>query len=444
MSSISLLLLNVYENVHTFNMKLNFSEPKIYTGSVDISQWSRLSTNQQKNALSKDWYIYYSFRDLKTGNLKRQPNIKAGANRYKNKSKRYQFLKILQKNLLLLLESGFNPYKDNSSLEKEFFGKEKIEVPKKHNIDIEQGNNLDTVMTVAQALKFGLELKEKMMNQNSYVGFQSKIRRFEKWLIKKKLGNESITVISKKLVNEYLNSILKASSARNRNNTRTDIRSLFQVFEDNDIIKDNIVRKINIIKTVPIRNKTYTPKVQKDIYDYLEKTDPLLLLFVKFVSYNFLRPVEVCRLRIEDVDIEDKKIYVRAKNKPVKIKIIPDILVKALPDISRIDKKHFLFTAENIGGEWDATETNKRDYFTKRFKKVKDHFGFGKEYGLYSFRHTFITKLYRQLRRNASPFEAKSRLMVITGHSSMTALEKYLRDIDAELPKDYSYLLKEE
>jgi hypothetical protein len=32
--------------------------------------------------------------------------------------------------------------------------------------------------------------------------------------------------------------------------------------------------------------------------------------------------------------------------------------------------------------------------------------------------------------------------MLITGHSSMTALEKYLRDIDAELPDDYSHLIK--
>jgi integrase len=442
MSSISILLRTVNENVNVFKMKLNYSEPKIFTGGVNISLWSKLNRLQQKEALKKEWFVYFSFRDSKTGKLIRQPHIKAGANKFKTKSNRLSFLKTIQRNLLLLLEAGFNPYKDNSTLEKEFFGKEKIEVPKKEIIDIEQSNNLDTVTTVTQALKFGLELKEKMMNQNSYVGFQSKIRRFKKWLIKKELENESISIISKKLVNEYLNLVLKTSSARNRNNTRTDIRSLFQVLEDNDIVKDNFVRKINIIKTIPIRNKTYSPKLQKDIYDYLEKTDPLLLLFVKFVSYNFLRPVEVCRLRIEDVDIEDKKIYVRAKNKPVKIKIIPDILVEALPDISRIDKKHFLFTAENIGGEWDATETNKRDYFTKRFKKVKNHFGFGKEYGLYSFRHTFITKLYRQLRKNASPFEAKSKLMVITGHSSMTALEKYLRDIDAELPKDYSYLLK--
>ena len=31
--------------------------------------------------------------------------------------------------------------------------------------------------------------------------------------------------------------------------------------------------------------------------------------------------------------------------------------------------------------------------------------------------------------------------MQITGHSSMSALEKYLREIDARLPKDYSKLL---
>ena len=65
----------------------------------------------------------------------------------------------------------------------------------------------------------------------------------------------------------------------------------------------------------------------------------------------------------------------------------------------------------------------------------------GKDYGLYSFRHTFITKLYRELRKELTPFEVKSRLMLITGHTTITALEKYLRDIDAELPEDYSDLI---
>lgn len=90
-----------------------------------------------------------------------------------------------------------------------------------------------------------------------------------------------------------------------------------------------------------------------------------------------------------------------------------------------------------------ATENNRRDNFSKRFKEgVKDHFNLGIDYGMYSFRHTFITKLYRKLREEKSQFEAKSILMLITGHSRMIALEQYLRDIDAELPEDYSNLIK--
>ena len=167
-----------------------------------------------------------------------------------------------------------------------------------------------------------------------------------------------------------------------------------------------------------------------------------MLLYIKFVSYNFLRPIEVNRLKIGDINLKNKTIQFKAKNSPLKTKIIPDLLLNDLPDISKMKKAHFLFTPEQLGGTWETTEDNKRNYFSKRFKKVvKDHFGLGKDYGLYSFRHTFITKLYRELVKGSSPFDAKSRLMQITGHSSMTALEKYLRDIDAELPEDYSAML---
>ena len=208
------------------------------------------------------------------------------------------------------------------------------------------------------------------------------------------------------------------------------------------MIAHNFVRKISVLKSIPIRNKTYTPKQEKEIYKYLKEEDPHLLLFVKFISYSILRPIEICRLKIEDVDVQDKKLYIKAKNKSVQIKIIPEILLKDLPDLSNEDPKAFLFGRYEIGEEWKAEETNKRNEFTARFKKIKDHFKLGEEYGMYGFKHTFMTKLYRKFRENMSQHEAKSNLMSISGHSTMVALEKYLRDIDAELPEDYSDLLK--
>ena len=215
-----------------------------------------------------------------------------------------------------------------------------------------------------------------------------------------------------------------------------------QVLFDNDIIEANFIRQIPVLKAPPSRNKTYTKDKQEEIFEYLEKEDPNLLLFIKFISYNFLRPIEVCRLKVGDIDLKRQEVTFKAKNSPMKTKIIPELLIKDLPDLSNLDKGLSLFTPDGIGGEWDTALESKRDYYTKRFKRVvKDHFGLGVDYGLYSFRHTYITKLYRNLVNGSSPFEAKSKLMLITGHSSMSALEKYLRDIDAELPKDYSHML---
>lgn len=65
------------------------------------------------------------------------------------------------------------------------------------------------------------------------------------------------------------------------------------------------------------------------------------------------------------------------------------------------------------------------------------------EYTLYSFRHTYITKLYKAFAKTMTPFEVKSKLMLITGHANMAALEMYLRDIDAVLPEDFSSYLKD-
>jgi len=456
MSTILLLLQSVHENVHDFTMKLNFSEPKIFTGGIAISQWSTLSKTEQENALKKDWYLYYSYRNPKTGKLERQPNIKAGANKFKTKKERLEILKSLQRNLQMLLERGFNPYEDNSEKKEQFYTKEttansianKDHKPIANDLQNEVQNKL-TVQesistnstTIKESFELGLKIKKSVLSKTSYPNFKSNTTRFEKWLNEKGFANKTIDAITKKTVIEYLNEVLENTSPRTRNNARIDISSLFQVLEDNDIIPENFIKKINVLKATPERNKTYTSTLQNNIYSYMEEHDKTLLLFVKFISYNYLRPIEVCRLRIEDIDLVDRKLYVKAKNSPVKTKIIPEILINDLPDLSKMDKKHFLFTPNGIGGEWETEETDKRDYFSKRFKKVKEHFELGKEYGLYSFRHTFITKLYHEFAKTMTPNEAKSKLMLITGHVSMDALEKYLRDIDAVLPDDYSKFL---
>jgi len=352
MSSISLFLRAVNDSVNVFKMNQPYSEPKIFTGGVSITQWKDLSSAEKKLVLSKEWFVYYSYRNPDSGKLKRQSHIKAGANRHKNMRARLLVLKTLQRNLFLLLENGFNPYEDKTVNKKCFLGKTIKVIDPPATSGNSQQEPATNEMSITEAFKFGLEIKKRELNSNSYHRYSSHINRFEKWLTEKELHNKGISTITKTLVIEYLNSLLQVSSTRNRNNYRASISSLFTTLEDNELIKDNFVKKIKNLKTTPERNKTYTPTMQKDIYEYMQEKDPILLLFVQFVSYNLLRPIEVCRLKIEDIDIKDKKLYVKAKNKAVKIKIIPDHLLKEIPDLSEMDKKLSLLTSEKIGGGW--------------------------------------------------------------------------------------------
>jgi integrase len=100
----------------------------------------------------------------------------------------------------------------------------------------------------------------------------------------------------------------------------------------------------------------------------------------------------------------------------------------------------FVFITNKKGIE--TTETNKRNYFSDKFGKIKKELKLGKEYTIYSFRHTYITKLYREFRKTKTELETYDLLMKVTGHSTLTALKSYLRDIDAELAADYSDYLR--
>ncbi|MEO8255663.1 MAG: tyrosine-type recombinase/integrase [Flavobacterium sp.] len=403
MSKIQHLLTKEYANAYDLTYKKLYSFPTIYDANGD---------------LSKRWYVYYSFRNPQTNKLERQTPIYSGVNQFKLLKERKEAIKILAKAVETILKNGFSPYDDS--------------------ISVDQLKNYN----IPDAVTFALELNKSTLKENSYKDFRVRLKSFEKWLLSNGFENRYITTVNKKTVTAYLNTVLTNTSPRNRNNTRANLSMFFATLEENEIVTDNFIKKINVLKSTPERNKTFSTEQEKDILEYLLEHDTLLLLFIQFVSFNHLRPIEVVRLKIKDINIKDRLIYVRAKNQPVKTKIIPEILLNEIPELDKLEKESFLFTPKGLGFDWTTNETDKRGYFGDRFKKVKDNLKLSKDYGLYSFRHTFITKLYKELVKSSTPNEAKSKLMLITGHSTMSALEKYLRDIDAVLPDDYSKFIK--
>lgn len=422
------ILQNAYTTAYTTAYKMSskdekFIEPRIYHGGPNFD-------------LSKRWYVYYSYvhptKLNKDGTpaMERRPPITMGINRkYKTKGERMLHLGIVKEVLHELLKGGFSPNKDKLPFS-------------------EQSLNY----TAESALDYAYDYRLNTLSQTSIPDYRSRYKQFKKYLEGRNLLHQSILAVSKKTVNEYLNSIIKKSSARNRNNTKTVLSSLFGVLEKQDIIPRNFIEHIDDLKSSSVVHRTYSLNALEGLFAYMKKNDPLLLLFIKVVSYNFLRPIEVCRLKLKDLNIAEKYLYVKAKNKPTKKKIVPDLVINELNGFDFSNQDYFLFTPDKIGGVWDSKETSRRDYWTKRFGKLKKKFNeyliengenyqLGEEYTVYSFRHTFITILFRELRKLHTLTETYDKLMLITGHSSLSALKKYLRDIDVELPEDYSGMI---
>lgn len=421
---------NAYDFAYDLSVKKNYSTPKIYTANGD---------------LSKRWFVYFSFRNPETGKLKRVTPIYGAASNHMNKEARLTILVNYRKSLIEYLKQGYNPFESNEELFKKLSKTSAKPVEQKQIVAEVKSDPLvmePPKMTIREACDFGLKLKDNIVSPSTHRNYDNRLKNFIKWLLENYPEIKTIDQLSKRMVLHFLNEVLARTTARTRNNFRVDLSSIFQVLEDNEIISHNFIKKIPVLNSIPERNKTYTQEKQEEIFKYLKEKDPILLLYIKFISYNLLRPIEVNRLRVGDLNLTNKTIQFKAKNSPLKTKIIPELLFNDLPDLSNTDKNLVLFTPDQIGGEWNATVDNRRDYFTKRFKSVvKEHFNLGEDYGLYSFRHTYITKIYRELVKNFSPNEAEGKLMLITGHATSLALRKYLRDIDAELPADYSAML---
>ncbi len=398
---------------HDLEHKKQFSSPKIYNA---------------KGNLNKRWYVYYSYRNPISEKLERQKNVYGITNTFPTFEERMYILSTYARNLLKLLEQGYSPYIDNTELyqnlkqeeEEEnsvlssngiaiaslrkrkglvatgLEQKETTENPIIHTEKSESAHcNTDATVTVEMALQQALSIKKNVVNERTHADYTYKAKHLLKWLEENEPTVVAMEQLKKQHLNTYLNDILGKTSPRNRNNYRIDLSSLFQTLKDNDLIADNYMKKIPPLRSVPVRNRGFSLMEQEKIFLYLEKRDPLLLLYIKFISYAFLRPIEACRIKIEDVDVTNKRIRFKAKNKPYKTKILPQLLIDALPDLSGLPKENLLFSPKGIGLHWESKLSNRRDYFSKRFKDViKDHFGFNENYGLYSFRHTYITKLY--------------------------------------------------
>jgi integrase len=408
--------------VPVFNLKSMYTDPKIFIPKVKNETGKMVPTI----APGKYWYVKYSYRDPASGKLK-EFREKKGINTIKSITLRTRAVKNLHKAVLKYLQLGYSPFEDvNNAL---------------------QSSADKSFCSAKVAIEMAIEQKSKIWSKNTKNICVIMINVFIRFLKKNELYDADIKKITKKHVIIFLNDLGKDKNkkigATTRNTYRKNLSSIFKQMANDEIIIDNFIEKIPVLKQKPTKNKPFTKSQIIQIKEYLLEHDPYLYLFIKFVMYGFFRPVEVVRIKLKDINLDRNTISVKSKTEDSTANVV--YMTKQLREtfsqmkLKSVNLDYNLFTLNFTPGTWSSSDAVKRIWFGKRFLKVKIALNLNENYGIYSFRHTAAIDLFTTYQKQGlTDLEAKHKMLPITRHKSIDSLNMYLRDIGASLPKDYS------
>ncbi|SFS30910.1 tyrosine-type recombinase/integrase [Lutibacter maritimus] len=379
-----------------YSMK-QYSKVKIYHGGKDFD-------------LSKRWYVYFNYAHPTLKNTDGSPKLVQQNPIYYNinklyhiKSERMKALKELRDDVEELLKKGWSPYENEES---------RIQYKASYSLD------------------FALKIKKTEVKETTYKDYESRINQFKDFLNKENFI-EPIDKIDKQLISKFLKTF---PGAKNRNNVKAALSSIFSILSDESLIPFNFIKEIRNAKVRTKATKLIDAKTIHKAYELLKEQDQDLCVYIDLISIMFWRPIEIVRIKISDIDLSNKLMVVNTKGKDSKIKIIPSIIYDVVAN----------YIENRTGNMFDLkakSDIDKRGYMTERFRKFRIKNKLDSKLTPYSFRHYRITQLYLTLRETFNQEETIKQLSLITGHESK-AIFNYIHTNDIELPEDYSDYLK--
>ncbi|WP_163398138.1 tyrosine-type recombinase/integrase [Flavobacterium fluviatile] len=411
----------------------NYSDVKLFIPKVD---------GKPSVLPNKRWYVYYYFRNPETGLMEKFKDY-CKINTYKTVNERKEIGKVWVDAYTLLLSQGLNPFADNPISEKILAEPLKKSVKPKA-AETESFENIK--YTVRTALNYAYDNKLGTWKESTASDYITRLNVFLQWTKANKLDKIDIAELKDVHVIAFMNWLTmpkpkgRGVGGTSQDNYKRCLSGLFEKLVKDKIIDHNFLADVDTKKNDPIKNTPFTGYQVKEIREYLLQHDKQLYHFIQFVIFTFLRNREIIRLTAGDINLKEKYLKIETKTQARQTKRLVGPVLTYLNEInvSSLPKKAHLFTNTGAFEIWDASEKTKVDHFGNRFKKVKNHFGYGDEYGIYSFRHTAALDLFfSHIKKGLTEREAILKLMPATGHASEDALRNYLRDIGGMLPKDY-------
>lgn len=227
----------------------------------------------------------------------------------------------------------------------------------------------------------------------------------------------------------YLNGVKKISN-KTYNNYKGYLSTVikFLMKRDPRLFKANPVELIDKLPVVAKKHAAFNAKQIEAIRaKCIELNQSQLLLFIQFIYYTLARPNEIMKIRIRDIQVAEKRIFIPGENSKTKFDeyvAIPQRLATIIQESGILNhpEDHYVFGNTGSPGKQYYKTTNS---IWKKNRVILDALELLKindNYSLYSYKHSGAISLY-QSTKDIALVQRQCR------HRELSETSKYLRDL---------------
>lgn len=334
------------------------------------------------SATGKEWFVYYSYRNPKSGKMVRFRHYE-GLNGLDDVKKNEHASSVIEY-FTARLKSGWSPFEASEVIYTDHL---EYKTASEFYREKRAGNN-----TLKPWVSKYLGTVESQLAHKTYQTYQSKFRIFHLWLQSKKIELNDISTIGNKELIEFFTYLIESRklSKRSVQKYQQIMRMIFDYFVQNKLCRINPVH--DLPQTTRRNDSAPRPIIRADIDIFKTEImkDAELWLAVQVEYYCALRPGSEIRLmKIKDIDLIKGTIRVdsrRAKTRTERIVTMPYQLLLQFRELNlqTMNKEYYIFGKGGIPGPEPIGKNLLRNRFVKVRKRLKMPF----EYKFYSWKHT--------------------------------------------------------
>lgn len=293
------------------------------------------------------WYVFYSYRHPETKQFQR-------------------FKKVISMKLLTKTQR----YASAS------------EHIKKINRWLREGNNpfdmVNSRIMLSEAMDLYIQHVSTRLRKRTYYTYRNYVSTIKKFLLTKNLTEMRARDFNEDLAITFFDWIKSKMKVTNRthNNYRTMVRAIFNFMLERNIIEFNPFLKIPKLELEQSELTALTPTELQILKKHLPEDNFQLYAISMIIFYCFIRPQEIVRLKIENFDLVNQRVYMSgktSKNKKTQVVVIPDPLLEILVKLKNLDAHSgdYVFSRNLLPGTFQIAPTRIAEAWRKWCKKYE-------------------------------------------------------------------------